>query len=106
LKIPANARVGNCAFAGVTRLKRVLLIGSELRPNLVTALEKCLVPEATVANAAGIRVAGLCCITNMAAGISGPHLSHDEVLAQTLRTLPVMAALADAFLKGISALVH
>jgi purine-nucleoside phosphorylase len=63
------------------------------------------VPEATVANAAGLRTAGLSCITNMAAGISGPHLSHDEVLGQTRQTLPVMAALVDAFLKRVSACV-
>ncbi len=56
------------------------------------------VPEATIANAAGLRTAGLSCITNMAAGISGPHLSHSEVIEQTKRTLPVMAALVDAFI--------
>ena len=61
------------------------------------------VPEAIVANAAGLRVAGLSCITNMAAGISGPHLSHDEVLAQTQQTGPVMAALLDAFLARLAA---
>jgi len=56
------------------------------------------VPEAIVANAAGLRVAGLSCITNMAAGISGPHLSHEEVLEQTRRAAPTLAALLDAFL--------
>ncbi len=60
------------------------------------------VPEAMVANAAGLQVAGLSCITNMAAGISGPHLSHDEVLAQTRKTGPVMAALLDAFLAHLA----
>lgn len=61
------------------------------------------VPEAIVANAAGLRVAGLSCITNMAAGISGPHLSHDEVLEQTRKTAPAMAALLDAFLARLAA---
>ena len=61
------------------------------------------VPEAIVANAAGIRVAGLSCITNMAAGISGPHLSHEEVLAQTNKAAPVMSALLDAFLARLAA---
>ena len=60
------------------------------------------VPEATVANAAGLRTAGLSCITNMAAGISGPHLSHEEVIDQTRKTLPAMAALLDAFLARLS----
>ena len=61
------------------------------------------VPETIVANAAGLRVAGLSCITNMAAGISGPHLSHDEVLSQTRKTAPVMSALLDAFLARLAA---
>jgi purine-nucleoside phosphorylase len=61
------------------------------------------VPEAIVANAAGLRVAGLSCITNMAAGISGPHLSHEEVLAQTRKTQPAMSALLDAFLARLAA---
>lgn len=60
------------------------------------------VPEVTVANAAGLRVAGLSCITNMAAGISGPHLSHEEVLAQTRKTGPLMAALLDAFIARLA----
>ncbi len=60
------------------------------------------VPEAIVANAAGIRVAGLSCITNMAAGISGPHLSHEEVLAQTNKAAPAMSALLDAFLTRLA----
>ena len=37
------------------------------------------VPEVLVANHCGIRVAGISCITNMAAGLSGQKLSHDEV---------------------------
>ena len=61
------------------------------------------VPEAMVANAAGLRVAGLSCITNMAAGISGPHLSHEEVLKQTAKASPVMAALIGAFLARLAA---
>lgn len=61
------------------------------------------VPEAIIANAAGLRTAGLSCITNMAAGISGPHLSHEEVLDQTRATAPVMAALLEAFLARLAA---
>jgi purine-nucleoside phosphorylase len=39
------------------------------------------VPEVIVARQCGIRVAGLSCITNLAAGLSGGPLSHAEVLA-------------------------
>lgn len=37
------------------------------------------VPEVIVANHCGIKVAGVSCITNMAAGLSAQKLSHDEV---------------------------
>ena len=37
------------------------------------------VPEVIVANHCGMRVAGVSCITNMAAGLSDQKLSHDEV---------------------------
>ncbi len=40
------------------------------------------VPEAIVARQCGLAVAGLSCITNRAAGLSGQKLSHTEVLAQ------------------------
>lgn len=60
------------------------------------------VPEAIVANAAGMRIAALSCITNMAAGISGPHLSHEEVLEQTRVTAPLMSSLLDAFLARLA----
>lgn len=59
------------------------------------------VPEAIVAHAAGLKVAALSCITNMAAGISGPHLSHGDVLRQSEISRPVMAGVVDAFLKRI-----
>jgi purine-nucleoside phosphorylase len=60
------------------------------------------VPEAIVANAMGLRVAALSCIANTAAGLSGPHLSHDEVLAATRRAAPSMARLLHAFLRRLA----
>lgn len=38
------------------------------------------VPEAIVANHCGIKVMGISCITNMAAGITDKPLSHEEVM--------------------------
>ena len=38
------------------------------------------VPEAIVARQCGVNVAGVSCITNLAAGISKKNLSHAEVL--------------------------
>ena len=37
------------------------------------------VPEVIIARHAGVRVVGISCITNRAAGLSGEPLSHDEV---------------------------
>ena len=37
------------------------------------------VPETIVARHMGIRVLGISCVTNLAAGISATHLSHEEV---------------------------
>lgn len=48
------------------------------------------VPEAMLANAAGLKVAGLSCITNLAAGISKQALSHEEVTDTTQQTMPRM----------------
>ncbi len=59
------------------------------------------VPEAMVAHAMGLRVAALSCITNTAAGLSGPHLSHDDVLAETRRAAPTMGRMLEAFLKRV-----
>jgi purine-nucleoside phosphorylase len=47
------------------------------------------VPEAVVARQCGLNVAGISCITNLAAGISKGNLSHTEVLetAEKVKTL-------------------
>jgi purine-nucleoside phosphorylase len=49
------------------------------------------VPEAIVARQCGLRVAGISCITNLAAGISKENLSHTAVLetAEKVKTLAV-----------------
>ena len=41
------------------------------------------VPEAIVANACGIKVLGISCISNYASGISDKKLSHEEVIETT-----------------------
>jgi purine-nucleoside phosphorylase len=50
-------------------------------------------PEALLAHAAGLRVLGLSCIANFAAGIVKAPLSHDAVAAATKVVLPTMKAL-------------
>ncbi|HMP74420.1 MAG TPA: purine-nucleoside phosphorylase [Kiritimatiellia bacterium] len=55
------------------------------------------VPETILARAAGLRVAGLSCITNAAAGISMNPLTHEEVTETTKITMPKMVALVETF---------
>jgi purine-nucleoside phosphorylase len=41
------------------------------------------VPEVIVARAAGMRVVGMSCVTNLACGITNSPIAHDEVLEVT-----------------------
>lgn len=61
------------------------------------------VPEAVLAHSAGLRVAGLSCITNRAAQVGGSQLSHDEVVAVTEATRPRMKRLLLEFLARLNA---
>ena len=55
------------------------------------------VPEAIVARQCGLRVAGISCITNLAAGIGGEKLSHEEVLATAGKVKTLAAKLLKSF---------
>jgi purine-nucleoside phosphorylase len=55
------------------------------------------VPEAIVARQCGLRVAGISCITNLAAGISKENLSHAEVLETAERVKKSGAQLIKIF---------
>jgi purine-nucleoside phosphorylase len=51
------------------------------------------VPEAIVARHMGMRVLGISCITNMAAGISDQPINHDEVMETGRRVRDTFARL-------------
>ncbi|MFP6899526.1 MAG: purine-nucleoside phosphorylase [Opitutales bacterium] len=55
------------------------------------------VPEAILANAAGLRVAALSCISNLAAGVSPHPLSHEEVAETAAEAMPRMQGVIEAF---------
>jgi purine-nucleoside phosphorylase len=55
------------------------------------------VPEAIVARQCGLNVAGLSCITNLAAGRGRATLSHDEVLETADRVKHSAASLLECF---------
>ena len=56
------------------------------------------VPEVIVARALGMRVAGVSCITNAAAGVTGAALSHEEVLETTNQVSASFESLVTEFL--------
>jgi len=60
------------------------------------------VPEAIVANALGMRVAGLSCICNWAAGISSTKLTHEDVNKVASEAMPRMKNTITAFLEELA----
>ncbi len=58
------------------------------------------VPEAVFAAAAGMEVAGISLVSNLAAGIARTPLKHEEVMSAAKAAKPVMAELVDGFLKS------
>jgi purine-nucleoside phosphorylase len=59
------------------------------------------VPETIVANHMGARVLGISCVTNMAAGITGAKLTHDEVTKTAGRARVTFERLLEEILKGL-----
>jgi len=51
------------------------------------------VPEAIIANHCGIKVCGISCITNYAAGVTEQPLTEAEVIDTAGRSAPVFKAL-------------
>ena len=62
------------------------------------------VPEVLVARALGVKCLGISCITNLAAGLSGQKLSHDEVMETGARVRDRLAALVRGVLPRIAEL--
>jgi purine-nucleoside phosphorylase len=59
------------------------------------------VPEAIVANALDMHVAGLSCICNWAAGISPVKLTHEDVNETAAKTMPRMKKIITGFLSAL-----
>ena len=56
----------------------------------------CTVPEVIVANHLGMKVLGISCVTNMAAGILPQKLTHQEVMDTGERVKDTLASLLRA----------
>ena len=62
------------------------------------------VPEVLVARAIGVRCLGLSCVTNLAAGLGGNKLTHDEVMEEGARVRDRLAALVRGVLPRVAGL--
>jgi purine-nucleoside phosphorylase len=60
------------------------------------------VPEVITARELDIRVCGISCITNLAAGVSPTKLSHEEVTETANRVKPIFVKLIDGIIKNIN----
>jgi purine-nucleoside phosphorylase len=74
-----------------SEVKMLRLLGAD-------AVGMSTVPEVIVARALGMRVVGVSCITNAAAGVTGAALSHSEVLETTNRVSAAFESLVTEFL--------
>jgi purine-nucleoside phosphorylase len=67
----------------------------------VDAVGMSTVPEVLVARALGMRVAGVSCVTNVAAGYSASPVSHEEVLEVAARAADRFSALVREWLRRL-----
>jgi purine-nucleoside phosphorylase len=61
------------------------------------------VPEVIAANQQGAKVIGISCVTNMAAGITGEKLSHDEVTTTAARVRETFGRLVGGIVAALGA---
>jgi purine-nucleoside phosphorylase len=97
-----NIKLREGVYAGLTgpsyetpaEIRYLRIIGAD-------AVGMSTVPEVIVANHGGMKVLGISCITNMAAGVSGEKLNHEEVMATAHRVRENLRSLILGILKNM-----
>jgi purine-nucleoside phosphorylase len=100
-----NRALRDAAFdAGIAITSGVYaaLLGPSYETPGADAVGMSTVPEVLTARALGMRVAGVSCITNVAAGMSNTPLSHAEVLETTARVAETFERLVTAFVQRVA----
>ncbi|MGI8545878.1 MAG: purine-nucleoside phosphorylase [Gemmatimonadaceae bacterium] len=92
LRAGVYAALRGPAYETPAEVRMVRILGAD-------AVGMSTVPEVVMARSLGMRVAGVSCITNMAAGVQQSPLDHAEVLATTSR----VAEQFQALVKGLVA---
>ncbi len=96
LKHGVYAAVCGPTYETPSEIKALSLMGAD-------AVGMSTVPEAILANASGICVAGISCITNHASGThSGGIISHKDVIANTRLIQPKLSAMLKQLIKDIT----
>ncbi|WP_027964520.1 purine-nucleoside phosphorylase [Halalkalibacillus halophilus] len=95
-KVQEGVYVGNSGptYETGSEIKMLRTLGGD-------AVGMSTVPEVIVANHAGVRVLGISCISNMAAGILDQPLSHDEVIETTEKVREEFIELVKEIIKNV-----
>ena len=83
----------SCSQTSIKRLKSTLLFDDMLRTLGADAVGMSTVVEAIVANHMGMKICGISCVCNPAAGMNEQPLTHEEVQEASAKAAPLFEQL-------------